>query len=605
MPLKPNIAQIRFNGISTCLSATIVTLEMVSDSLKTPFLHQISTTIRSLLTVVQTIRHNEDECIKMLEQINELLYAVLRLHITSDPPGELSPIMLSNLGRFIETLHKIHTFIEAQQEKSRIKQIFRQGEMSTLLRACHLGLEQAFEDFKLQRANMLNDIAEMQAYGQKTHQEILELISALSDGESSDRGSSISRVFSSSPSSSNSLSLLPSEPKIFHGHELEVATIIRTFEQEAPRIAILGAGGMGKTSLARAILHHPKIAGRYEQHRLFVACDTASNSAQLAALIGAHIGLNPGHDLTGSIIHHFASGPPSLLILDNLETIWEPRESRRDTENFMSLLTDVVHLALIITMRGAERPSNVRWSHPFLEPLRTLTQEAARSTFIDIADDGHVTEDIDKVLLLTDNVPLAIDLVAHLVDYEGLSSVLTRWEVEKTALLSEGHDKGSNLDLSISLSLESPRISSLPHVQDLLRTLSMLPDGVADLDLLHSKLPIDNILACKATLLRTSLAYTDEQGRLKALVPIREYVHKMHPPTADLVQPLVKHFQKLLGIYDISVGTVSGPGIMLRITSNFANIQSSLLEGLNLDNPNLVELIYSICHLDRYSRQTS
>ncbi|KAJ7465929.1 hypothetical protein FB451DRAFT_1486117, partial [Mycena latifolia] len=369
---------------------------------------------------------------------------------------------------------------------------------------------------------------------------------------------------------------LPSQPKIFHGRELEVATIIQQLNQQIPRIAILGGGGMGKTSLARAIVHHPQISAIYEQHRFFVACDAASSSIHLAALIGAHVGLQPSKDLTKPVVRYFAGSPPSLLILDNLETVWEPKESRANVEKLLALLEDIEHLTLIITMRGAERPASVRWTHPFLQPLQPLAQDAARETFIDIVGDGYTVEDIDKILCLADNMPLAIDLIAHLVDYDGMNSVMHHWETERTLLLSEGHDKGSNLELSISMSLESPRLASVPQACDLLSLISMLPDGVADADLIQSELPIENILACKAALLCASLAYTDDQKQLKALVPIREYMQKMHPPMAYIVQPLLKYFIQLLEVYETYRGTASSPGIVARLTSNFANIQSVL-----------------------------
>ncbi|KAJ7482655.1 P-loop containing nucleoside triphosphate hydrolase protein, partial [Mycena latifolia] len=272
--------------------------------------------------------------------------------------------------------------------------------------------------------------------------------------------------------------------KNFHGRELEVSTIVHQLNQQLPRVAILGGGGMGKTSLARAILHHPQVSAKYDQHRFFVACDAASSSVHLAALIGGHVGLKPGQDVTQPVVRYFSGSPPSLLILDNLETVWEPNESRAGVEKFLALLEDIEHLALIITMRGAERPANIRWTRPFLTPLKPLPQEAARKMFIDIVDDGYAIEDIDKILTLADNMPLAIDLIAHLVDYAGFDSVMHRWETDSTWLLSEGHDKGSNLDLSIFLSLESPRLASVPHSRDLLSLLSMLPDGLADADLL-------------------------------------------------------------------------------------------------------------------------
>jgi Cdc6-like AAA superfamily ATPase len=145
--------------------------------------------------------------------------------------------------------------------------------------------------------------------------------------------------------------MLPSEPKIFHGQESELSDILpilHLFSQGTPRIAVLGAGGMGKTTLARAIIHHTEITARYSQHRFFIACDTATTQVELAAVIGAHLGLKPEKDLTRLVIQHFTKSPPSLLVLDNLETLWEPTQSRGNIEEFLSLLTDVDHLALVV-----------------------------------------------------------------------------------------------------------------------------------------------------------------------------------------------------------------------------------------------------------------
>ncbi|KAJ7748630.1 P-loop containing nucleoside triphosphate hydrolase protein, partial [Mycena metata] len=372
---------------------------------------------------------------------------------------------------------------------------------------------------------------------------------------------------------------LPSEPKIFHGRESELAHILDLFSMGTPRIAILGAGGMGKTSLARAVLHHSDITTKYEQHRYFVACDIAASKAELAALIGALLGLKPGKDLTQAVVQHLSSGPLCLLILDNLETLWEPSESHRETEEFLSQLAGVDHLALMITMRGAERPAKVQWTRPFVPSLKPLPQDAARKMLIDIADDRHNPEEVDKVLSLTDNMPLAISLLAHLVDSEGCSSVLSRWEREKTTMISEGYDKRDNLDLSISLSLASPRITSETGSQELLSLLSILPDGLSDVELVQSKFPIKNIRRCRAALIRTTLAYIDEQNRLKTLIPIREYMHRTHPPGDDLIRPLLTHFQELLEFYADHFGTLSRQAAA-RISSNYSNIQNVLSHGL-------------------------
>ncbi|KAJ6600486.1 hypothetical protein DFH09DRAFT_1070279 [Mycena vulgaris] len=166
MPSQPSVPQIRFTNILTALSAAVVPFEMVSRSLNAPFLETISKTMRSLLNVVQVIflqqsllagliqflqsmKKNTDECTRMLEQIHELIYAIIHLHISSDLGGGLAPNMLDNLGKFTTTLQKIHTFVEAQQETSRIKKFFRQAEISTLLKGCNTGLEEALEVFKV------------------------------------------------------------------------------------------------------------------------------------------------------------------------------------------------------------------------------------------------------------------------------------------------------------------------------------------------------------------------------------------------------------------------------------------------------------------------
>ncbi|KAJ7806667.1 P-loop containing nucleoside triphosphate hydrolase protein [Mycena leptocephala] len=529
----------------------------------------------------KTVKQNKDDRSLLMEQAHELLNAVISVHISSDTGAELPPSVLNQIGKFTETLHKIHTFVEAQQKASKVKSFFCHGEMSGLLKECKAGLQQGLDFFQIKTLDLMKDVIKMQEDANNRHKEVLDLIETLSN-TCSDGASSIIRIYSGSHNSSNSISMLPPEPKIFHGRQSEISEILQHFKQGTPRIAILGAGGMGKTSLARAIVHHGETAGRYEQHRFFVACDSAATQVELAAFIGAHLGLKPGKDLTRPVIQHFSTSPQSLLILDNLETLWEPTESRANIEEFLSLLTGIDHLALV--------------------PLKPLEYDAAQQTFIDIADNTHNPEEVNQVLALTGNMPLAINILAHLVDSEGCTSVLSCWEEEKTSLMSDGYDRRSNLDLSISLSLSSPRLDTFPHSKYLLSLLSMLPDGLSDAELVQAKLSINNILGCKAALIRTTLAYSDEHKQLKALVPIREYMQKIEPPGNHLVRPLLKHSKELLELFMEYHGTHASSATVARIASNYSNIQNILWNGAQPGHPDLADTIYCAWDLNFFSR---
>jgi hypothetical protein len=161
-----------------------------------------------------------------MENIHQILYAIVNLHIRSETAGSVHLATLDHIGKFAEyiwsrvwegdmtnrtfprTLHKIHTFIKAQQEGSKIKYFFRHGEMNTLLKDCHSGLDQALQVFKAcvklemehnTCANVIsikigtivfNSIDEMKKQTQNMHNELLELISSLSDG-TSDRSTSV------------------------------------------------------------------------------------------------------------------------------------------------------------------------------------------------------------------------------------------------------------------------------------------------------------------------------------------------------------------------------------------------------------------------------
>ncbi|KAJ7278245.1 P-loop containing nucleoside triphosphate hydrolase protein [Mycena rebaudengoi] len=397
--------------------------------------------------------------------------------------------------------------------------------------------------------------------------------------------------------SSGSFGLLPPCPQIFNGRESELQDVVNILIQDSAHIAILGAGGMGKTSLATAALHNPQVEAKYS-HRYFIPCHSSPTCTELAATIANHIGLEKGSNMAKKIAHYFVHAPPSLLVLDNLETPWEALSARSEVEEFLSLLTDAPHLGLMITLRGAEHPSKVKWTRPFLAPLKPLSNVAARQTFIEVADEGHDDASIKELLELTGNLPLAVSLVASVAGSEGCAKALSRWKLESTRMLSDGYDQRSSLDISIMLSYTSSRMT--PGAQELLSILSMLPDGLADANLVQAKLPIPDILSCKATLIQTALAFVGQDQHLKVLVPIREHILSIHPPRNILKLKLREHFYQILDLWYHQFRNLNIMDILPQISQNLGNFNTVLQDGLEPEGPDIVQNLRSILFLNHF-----
>ncbi|KAJ7447023.1 hypothetical protein FB451DRAFT_1567672 [Mycena latifolia] len=177
MSPHPTVAEIRLNNTITCLAPVITLLNELSDAFGTPFVPAILNTTLSLITAVQNVKKNKEDCIQLLENVYQLLCAIINLHIKSETKGNLPPATLDHARKFMETLHKIHTFVEAQQDGSKIKSFFRQTETKTLLSECRVELQEALEAFEVFKTEnnitALGHITQMQEEAETMHKEVI------------------------------------------------------------------------------------------------------------------------------------------------------------------------------------------------------------------------------------------------------------------------------------------------------------------------------------------------------------------------------------------------------------------------------------------------
>ncbi|KAH7097259.1 hypothetical protein BKA62DRAFT_818193 [Auriculariales sp. MPI-PUGE-AT-0066] len=346
---------------------------------------------------------------------------------------------------------------------------------------------------------------------------------------------------------------LPARPIYFNGRDARLNEIVALICMlVATRIAIMGPGGIGKTSLALAVLYDSRVIEVVGDHRFFISVEGMIDIDAASTHLANHLGLDASSDPLSSAIGYLQSLPRALLVVDNLETLWFSKNASAcvDTEQFLSRLAEVSSLTLLITSRGAVPPDGVQWSNTQSAELAQLSLDAARDTFRSDRDATHC-------------VPLAVTLLAKLaVRKNSASDLLRRWNKSRTKLLcTQGEHRLRSVDVSITVSL------------DLLKGMSR---GLEAMQLLA--------VCGKDMLVEFALVTVGADGELKMLSPIRYFVLENHQMTDT-------HFVSLQQIYfDIAASAPQKPAddFTLRSTQfapESGNLTSFLMHLINSEEP--------------------